>query len=102
MPWELTGNSGTSPETDFLGTRDNQPLVIRTNGAEALRIDGSGSVVIGGSTGIDSSASVLEFGQGESTPLLVRRDEAPEPATGGSQNVLFSVSARIHSQMLGS
>ena len=47
MPWELTGNSGTNPETDFLGTRDNQPLVIRTNGAEALRIDGSGSVGIG-------------------------------------------------------
>jgi hypothetical protein len=89
MPWDLTGNSGTNPETDFLGTRDNQPLVIRTNGAEALRIDGSGSVVIGGSTGIDSSVSVLEFGQGESTPLLLRRDEAPEPATGGSQNVLF-------------
>jgi hypothetical protein len=102
MPWDLTGNSGTNPETDFLGTRDNQPLVIRTNGAEALRIDGSGSVVIGGSTGIDSSVSVLEFGQGESTPLLLRRDEAPEPATGGSQNVLFSVSARIHSQMLSS
>jgi hypothetical protein len=47
MPWDLTGNIGTNPETDFLGTRDNQPLVIRTNGAEALRIDGSGSVVIG-------------------------------------------------------
>jgi hypothetical protein len=39
MPWDLTGNSGTNPATDFLGTTDNQPLVIRTNGAEALRID---------------------------------------------------------------
>jgi hypothetical protein len=56
MPWDLTGNSGTNPETDFLGTRDNQPLVIRTNGTEALRIDGgSGSIVIGDSTGIEPS-----------------------------------------------
>ena len=95
MPWDLTGNSGTDPATDFLGTTDNQPLVIRTNGAEALRIDGSGSVVIGGSTGIEQSlgfsppVSVLEFGQGEGTPLVLRRDESPQPGTGGSQNVVF-------------
>jgi hypothetical protein len=47
MPWDLTGNNGTNPATDFLGTTDDQPLVIRTNGAEALRIHGSGSVGIG-------------------------------------------------------
>jgi hypothetical protein len=44
MAWELTGNSGTNPATDFLGTRDNQPLVIRTNGAEHLRIAENGRV----------------------------------------------------------
>jgi hypothetical protein len=48
MPWDLTGNSGTNPATDFLGTRDNQPLVIRTNGAEALRITGTGAVDVAG------------------------------------------------------
>lgn len=47
MPWELTGNSGTDPTTDFIGTRDNQPLVIRTNGTEALRIAESRRVGIG-------------------------------------------------------
>jgi hypothetical protein len=48
MPWDLTGNSGTNAATDFLGTRDNQPLVIRTNGAEALRITGTGAVDVAG------------------------------------------------------
>jgi hypothetical protein len=50
MPWELTGNSGTNPATNFLGTTDIQPLVIRTNGAEAMRIDPSGNVGLGTST----------------------------------------------------
>jgi hypothetical protein len=47
MPWQLTGNNGTNPNTDFLGTTDNQPLVIKTNGTEALHITTNGSVGIG-------------------------------------------------------
>jgi hypothetical protein len=43
MAWELTGNGGTDPASDFLGTTDGQPLVIRTNGAEAMRINVGGS-----------------------------------------------------------
>jgi len=31
MPWDLTGNTSINPTTNFLGTRDNQPLAIRTN-----------------------------------------------------------------------
>lgn len=45
--WELTGNSGTNPSSNFLGTTDNQPLVIKTNGLEAMRIDDTGNVGIG-------------------------------------------------------
>jgi hypothetical protein len=37
--WKLTGNAGTSPGTDFLGTTDNQPLELKVNGARALRIE---------------------------------------------------------------
>lgn len=38
MPWDLTGNSGTDPNNNFLGTTDDEPLVIRAGGAEALRV----------------------------------------------------------------
>jgi hypothetical protein len=48
MPWDLRGNSGTNPETDFLGTTDDQPLVIRTNGREALRIPATGGLEVRG------------------------------------------------------
>ena len=37
--WSLTGNSGTTPTTQFIGTTDNQPLEIRVNGARAFRIE---------------------------------------------------------------
>ena len=45
--WKLAGNSGTNPPTNFLGTNDNKPLVIKTNGNEALRIDDTGNAGIG-------------------------------------------------------
>jgi hypothetical protein len=47
MPWELPGNPGTNPVNNFLGTTDNQPLVIRTNRVERMRITTAGSVGIG-------------------------------------------------------
>jgi predicted ribosome-associated RNA-binding protein Tma20 len=45
--WSLKGNSGTNPATEFIGTVDGQPLVIRTDNAERLRIDAAGNVGIG-------------------------------------------------------
>ncbi len=35
--WKLTGNSGTTTGTHFLGTTDNQALVIKINNTEAAR-----------------------------------------------------------------
>jgi hypothetical protein len=43
--WSLTGNSITG--TEFLGTTNAQPLVIRTNNTEQLRITATGNVGIG-------------------------------------------------------
>lgn len=47
--WSLQGNSGIDPTANFLGTTDAQPLVIKTNGQERLRITPSGNVGIGSS-----------------------------------------------------
>ena len=52
--WTLVGNSGTSALTNFLGTTDAQPLAIRTNNNEALRITETGLVFIGSSTGTNT------------------------------------------------
>jgi trimeric autotransporter adhesin len=46
--WLLTGNSGTNPATNFIGTTDNQPLRFRVNNAWAGEIHPtSGNVFFG-------------------------------------------------------
>ena len=45
--WTLTGNAGTNPTVDFIGTTDNEPLVLKTSATERLRVDASGNVGIG-------------------------------------------------------
>src|SRR5579872_3172643 len=45
--WSLTGNRGTHPGPNFLGTTDNVPLVLKTNNHEALRIGGAGNLGLG-------------------------------------------------------
>lgn len=37
--WSLTGNSGTTPGTNFIGTTDNQSLVFKANNVQAGKID---------------------------------------------------------------
>ncbi|MBN9351374.1 MAG: tail fiber domain-containing protein [Chitinophagaceae bacterium] len=37
--WSLTGNSGTDPNTQFLGTTDNQPLLFKVNNQLSGKID---------------------------------------------------------------
>jgi len=45
--WLRMGNIGTSAVTDFVGTRDFEDLVFRTNNVEAMRIKASGEIGIG-------------------------------------------------------
>jgi hypothetical protein len=47
LAWALTGNSGTNPAVNFLGTTDARPLVIRTNNIERLRVTATGNVLPG-------------------------------------------------------
>ena len=37
--WSLSGNAGTDPSTNFLGTTDNVPLELKVNGGRALRLE---------------------------------------------------------------
>jgi hypothetical protein len=48
--WNTTGNSGTSPATNFIGTTDAQDLVFKTNNTEGMRINAAGNTRVGYST----------------------------------------------------
>ncbi len=45
--WDLLGNAGTIPATNFLGTTDAQDLVFRTNNVEKMRLRANGTLNIG-------------------------------------------------------
>lgn len=46
--WSLTGNSGTSPQTNFIGTTDASSLVFKTNNTIRFQVTGNGSNVFYG------------------------------------------------------
>jgi hypothetical protein len=103
--WRLTGNSGTNPATDFLGTVDSQPLVLRTNDAERLRVDASGNVGIGTFTptaklevnGLISTTGGVQFPDGtlQTTayrpPTLLARGWATIVDSGGDVGEYSSI-----------
>lgn len=45
--WSLTGNVGTNPSINKLGTTDAQPFIVKTNNSENLRIESTGNIGIG-------------------------------------------------------
>jgi hypothetical protein len=47
--WLTTGNGGTNPTNNFVGTTDGQDLNISTNGTERMRVLANGDVWVDGS-----------------------------------------------------
>jgi hypothetical protein len=74
MPWDLTGNTGITPTTNFLGTRDNQPLAIRTNNTEKVRVTPSGNLGIGTTNPTRTLDIAASTG---STELVIRDNSRP-------------------------
>jgi len=54
--WSLTGNSGTTPGTNFIGTTDNQSLIFRTNNLDRLRINSNGAIIFGNNGTVNASS----------------------------------------------
>lgn len=102
--WSLTGNAGTDPAANFLGTTDNQPLVFKTNGNEAMRIDEGGNVGIGTE---DPGAKLDISDESDNTQLRLTRtddslytDFSVDPSGNleidPSGGVVFMVDGEIH------
>ncbi len=63
--WGLTGNAGTSPSVNFIGTTDAQPLIFKVDGVRAGRIETSTSagknVFFGAESGLNNSGIGFGF-----------------------------------------
>lgn len=67
--WATTGNAGTAPATNYLGTSDLQPLVIRTNAIERMRIAENGNASIGSTTTNSARLNLFATTTDTSTPV---------------------------------
>ncbi len=66
--WSLTGNAGTNPTTNFIGTTDAQDWVMRTNNLERARIMSNGNVGVGTSSPL-YKLSTVDDGLGATMPF---------------------------------
>jgi hypothetical protein len=64
--WSLSGNTGTNPATQFIGTTDNQDLVFKRNNIESFRLSGASSTLT--STN-DISVNGIRIGRGSGNIL---------------------------------
>jgi len=78
--WSLTGDAGTTPGANNLGTTDAQDFVIATNNTEVMRITSGGNMGVGTTT----PSTLFHFVGGGGTILLNEDFESLPVATVSS------------------
>ncbi len=88
--WSQTGNAGTTPGTNFLGTSDNAVLELKVNGARALRLEPNATSpnLLGGYSGNQVTAGVsgATIGGGGSSGWAQRVTDNYGTVSGGTNN----------------
>ena len=54
--WALSGNNGTNPSTNFIGTTDDQPILFKVNNSQYGQLHSNGNVFWGKNAGISNTA----------------------------------------------
>ncbi len=80
IAWRTTGNSGTNPSNNFIGTTDNTDFVIRSNNTERMRVLNSGAIRIGYGSGATDALQIS--GYGSVNPRLFFGAEGGAPGYG--------------------
>jgi hypothetical protein len=92
--WSITGNSGITPTTNFIGTTDSKSLRFRTNNTERMILDSLGKVGIGTS----SPGGRLSVHGSSDIPQLVVRANSTQTTNlaewqDNSGSAVFSIAA---------
>jgi hypothetical protein len=89
--WRLSGNAGTIPGTQFLGTTDNQPLEVKVNGVRALRLEPNASGapnVIGGAPANSVASGAVGAVIGGGNNNLIQTNANDSAIGGGNGNIV--------------
>jgi hypothetical protein len=89
--WSRTGNAGTTPGINFVGTTDAQPLVLRAANQQVLRLEGesSGVRIIGGrNNSVDSASTNSAVLSGRNNSIAAEAHESV--IAGGLDNGVAS------------
>jgi hypothetical protein len=92
--WNLTGNSGTAPG-NFLGTTDNQPLVLQVNNQRVARMEpGTGPNVVLGylANTVTAGAASATIGGGGLAGAPQRVSDRGGTVSGGAGNLAGNAS----------
>lgn len=100
--WSLTGNSGTNPSSNFVGTIDAVDLAIATNSIERIKVKSNGNIDITGDLeNQDLISSVTSKGAGTITdPASVSVTGGPSAATLWLDNSYCAVCTETYQQSL--
>ena len=85
LSWLLSGNAGTNPTTQFVGTTDAVGLAFRTGNVEAMRISQTSNIGVGTTTPVASALlEMTATNRGILIPRLTtaQRTAIVTPATG--------------------
>ncbi len=94
--WSTTGNTGTDPVNDFIGTTDAQPLRIRTNDFNRFEIAASGaSGSIRGEGGGLATAPTYSWNGSISTGIFRPETNAMAISTNGVERMRFLANPQI-------
>jgi trimeric autotransporter adhesin len=88
--WSLSGNSGTNPASNYLGTSDNQPLEIKVNGQRIMRLEPNATSpnILGGYSGntITSGVYAGTISGGGYSGYVNRVTDSIGTVSGGNNN----------------
>jgi len=62
--WSTTGNAGTDPANNFVGTLDDQPLIFKVNNIQAGEISTGNNTFYGLETGVSNTIGVVNTANG--------------------------------------
>ena len=97
--WQLSGNTGTTPGTHFLGTTDNQALELRVNSGRGLRLEPNPTSpnLIGGFSGNYASNTVTgaHVGGGGAVSMTNRVLANFGTVAGGQANTASGLAATV-------